>query len=70
MLLPYLKVLNGCKEKGIPVRIHTGKFYVYDEKLTHYMYDEPTRQRFGAVAKKHDPDGVFAPAAWLKLFTN
>ena len=34
------------------------------------MYDEPTRQRFGAVAKKHDPDGVFAPAAWLKLFAN
>jgi|TARA_B110000196_G_scaffold118532_1_gene102945 hypothetical protein len=33
------------------------------------MYDQVTRRRFGAVTKKHDPEGVFAPAKWRKLFT-
>ena len=51
------------------MRIHTGKFYVYEEDLTSYMYDHATRQRFGKVTKKHDPEGVFAPTAWRKLFT-
>lgn len=64
------KVLIGCKEKNIDVRLHTGKFYVYDQDLTHYMYSKDIRGRFGAVVGKHDPYGIFAPQRWRDLFTD
>jgi hypothetical protein len=64
-----MTVLNKCKEQGIEVRIHTGKFYVYDKELTHYMYDEETRRRFTVLTNKYDPHGVFAPKKWRELFT-
>lgn len=63
-------VLLGCQAQGINVRLHTGKFYVYDEKLIHYMYSKVIRGRFGAVVSKYDPYGIFAPQRWRSLFTH
>jgi hypothetical protein len=64
-----MTVLNKCKEQEMEVRLHTGKFYVYDKELTHYMYDEETRSRFTVLTNKYDPHGVFAPKKWRELFT-
>ena len=63
------RVLRGCIEKNIEVRLHTGKFYVYEEEFTHYMYSKDIRGRFGEVVNKFDRDGVFAPQRWRNLFT-
>ena len=63
-------VLTGCKEQNIDIRLHTGKFYVYEEQFTHHLYSEATRGRFGAVVSKFDPYGIFAPQHWRSLFTD
>lgn len=64
------RVLKECKKEGINVRLHTGKFYVYDPELTHHMYSEDIRSRFGDVVSKYDPYGIFAPPSWRNLFTD
>jgi len=64
------KVLLGCKAQGIRVRLHTGKFYLYEERFTHQMYSKAIRGRFGAVVSKYDPYGIFAPQRWRSLFTD
>jgi hypothetical protein len=49
------RVLLGCKaKKRIDIRLHTGKFYVYEEKFTHHMYSKEIPGRFGAVVSKYD----------------
>jgi len=63
-------VLAGCKEQNIDIRLHTGKFYVYEEQFTHHMYNQDIRGRFGAVVTKFDPYGIFAPQRWRSLFTD
>ena len=63
-------VLLGCKDKNIDIRLHTGKFYVYEEQFTHHMYSKEIRGRFGAVVNKFDPYGIFAPQRWRSLFTD
>lgn len=65
------RVLLGCKaKKGIDISLHTGKFYVYEEKFTHHMYSKEIPGRFGAVVSKYDPYGIFAPQRWRSLFTD
>jgi hypothetical protein len=64
------RVLTGCKEQNIDIRLHTGKFYVYEEEFTHHMYSKEVRGQFGAVVSKFDPYGVFAPHRWRTLFTD
>lgn len=63
------RVLSELQAEGIPVRLHTGKFYVYNQSLTHYMYDEEVRERFTKVLDELDPYNVFAPLQWKQLFT-
>ena len=63
------RVLSECKEQNIPIRMHTGKFYVYDPTFTHWMYDEEARGRFTDVIEELDPFHMFAPEHWRDLFT-
>ena len=62
------EVLIECQKQNIEVRIHTGKFFVYDPKLIrpHYQGDCSTRLR--SVIEKHDPFHVFAPQKMRDLF--
>merc|ERR1712176_1328953 len=62
-------ILEAAKDQNIPIRQNTGKYFIYDPELIHYMYDEATRERFTKVLDKYDPDNVFAPKQWRDLFT-
>jgi hypothetical protein len=62
-------ILNAAKDQNIPIRQNTGKYFIYDPELIHYMYDQATRERFTKVLDKYDPDNVFAPRQWRDLFT-
>lgn len=63
------RVLAECKALEVPVRIHMGKFFVYDSNFTHWMYSENIRRRFTDVIERLDPYHVFAPEQWRELFT-
>eukprot|EP01127_Copromyxa_protea_P003331 TRINITY_DN13163_c0_g1_i1.p1 TRINITY_DN13163_c0_g1~~TRINITY_DN13163_c0_g1_i1.p1 ORF type:complete len:477 (+),score=27.44 TRINITY_DN13163_c0_g1_i1:79-1431(+) len=61
-------VLRKCIEADIHVRLHTGKFYVYEKELVDSMYEKNIRDRLAKVVRQHDPTRVFAPKWMRELF--